>query len=344
MKIDDFLSNNVNDFAGELLLCDSYVIRRYPDLVSTVSAGKPVYTYVPELSHIDQFGFKLTTILRLRRVSSVTIFTKDGSPHSVQIPLVTQEAAENVGFPSSALRFFVVEKNELVSISGVAVRKARHLSEIELLISASMPQGLNTPEEDIRKQNIPEVTILLGGRSDLQSLQQSGMLNILQEMEIAYEISVISSEQNPEELRAYCSQVLSRTTRVCICIAGLVPGLPAAVKSHLPMLPVISVPLSAPGVSARDILMASFSLPSRRPVILAGIDETGLKKAANLACELLAVSSPSLRSRYERHIVESTPPPNYSVVIDDTNSQLTHERADKPHSDMNDPVNDQQRR
>jgi 5-(carboxyamino)imidazole ribonucleotide mutase len=235
------------------------------------------------------------------------------------MPLVAQEAAQNVGFPSSALRFCVVEKNRLVAVSSGAVRAARHLSEVEGLLKAS---GSSAPPEtcsDVDKPGIDTrtVAILVGGHSDISVIKNSGMMSILEELGIAYELSIISSEQNPEELRSYCLAVLSKTARLCICIAGLVPGLPAVVKAHLPMLPVISVPISLPGVDARDILLASFSLPRRRPVVIAGINETGLKKAAHLACELLASSSPAFRERYQRYIAESTPLPEYDVSLDE---------------------------
>jgi phosphoribosylcarboxyaminoimidazole (NCAIR) mutase len=94
-----------------------------------------------------------------------------------------------------------------------------------------------------------------------------------------------------------------------------VPGLPAAVKAHLPAVPVIGVPLSVPEFSAHDILLASLSVPARRPIMLTGIDEVGLKKAAYLACDILACSSSSLREQYERFLKEATPSPDFYVQL-----------------------------
>lgn len=315
MNTDEFLSNNVNGFDGDIIICDSYVVRLYSDLVSEAGEAKQIFQYAPETTHIDQFGFKLSTVLRLGRVRSVTILTKDGSPHSLQIPLIAQESAENVGFPMASMKFMVVEKGLLISVSAAAVRSARHLSEVEGMLEhqpahTRLPQVISLDHADE-----PAVAILVGGRCDLESLRKSRLVTTLQAMGIKFTISVISSEQNPEELRRHCRDVLANTVSVCVCIAGLVPGLPAAVKSHLPSLPVISIPLSTPEFDARDIMLASLSLPSRRPVILAGINETGLNKAGHLVCELIGIGSPRFRAEYTKYLQDATPAPDYNVSI-----------------------------
>jgi hypothetical protein len=133
--MDDFVSNNVNAFSGQLVLCDSYVPRLYPQIVEQVAEGAPCYFFTPEACHIDQLGFKLTTVFRLGRVTKIKVLTKDGSPHSLQIPLVVQEAAINADFAPDRIRFFVVEKGQLFEVSHESVRKARHLSEIEVLLA-----------------------------------------------------------------------------------------------------------------------------------------------------------------------------------------------------------------
>lgn len=311
---DSFLSNNVNGFEGHLLICDSYVSRLYPSIVSELSTGKQVFEYSPESNHIDQLGFKLCTALRLHRIDSMTTLTKDGSPHSLQIPLVAQEAAQNVDFPLSSVYHFVVEQNRLVAISKDAVRTARHLSEITTLLDKSQedhPVGGLEVSNEVTRRN--EVAILVGGRSDLDVLNRSKLLPMLRQMDVPFIVTVISSEQNPRELRDYCLNVLSARISVCICVAGLVPGLPAAVKSHIPTLPVIAVPISGPGFDARDIMLASFSLPSRRPVMLSGLDEAGLNKAAHLVCELIGIGEPAFRRGYSRYLDESTPKPDYEI-------------------------------
>lgn len=130
----DFLMSNVNVFTGDILISDTYVPELYPQHLKMVSKQKRVFSFCPEMIHADKLGFKLCTALRLGRISSVSTLTKDGSPHGLQIPLMLQEAAEDVGFSKKKIRYFVVEKGELYEVSDAAVRKARHLSEIETLL------------------------------------------------------------------------------------------------------------------------------------------------------------------------------------------------------------------
>jgi 5-(carboxyamino)imidazole ribonucleotide mutase len=317
--MDDFLSNNVNAFTGDILLCDTYVTRMYPQIVESVKQGRACFSYAPETCHIDQLGFKLSTAFRLGRMTSLDVLTKDGSPHSLQIPLIVQEAATNTSFPFSKLRIFVIEKGTLSQVSHESVRLARHLSEVNTILEGTQKSHLETQvplmSEKPAKFSDFWLAILVGGRSDLSKVQSSGLLTILDKVGVRYEISVISSEQNPEELREYCRTVSRRDVALFICIAGSVPGLPAAVKAHLPAVPVIGVPLSVPEFSAHDILLASLSVPARRPIMLTGIDEVGLKKAAYLACDILACSSSSLREQYERFLKEATPSPDFYVQL-----------------------------
>ncbi len=127
----NLILSNVNVFEGDILLCDSYVAEIAASDVAKFSENKSVYYFAPELNHIDKLGFKLCTIFRLGRVTSLTVFTKDGSPHSLQIPLIIQEAAEDVRFEKNKITYFVWEKSRIYQISDSTVRKARHLSEIE---------------------------------------------------------------------------------------------------------------------------------------------------------------------------------------------------------------------
>lgn len=312
---DDFLSNNVNAFFGEVVICDSYVPRLYPDLLISLANGAPCFSFAPESFHIDQFGFKLTTTLRLGRVTRLSIITKDGSPHSLQIHLIAQEAAINVGFPFDNLSFHVVEKAKLFSISHDAVRAARHLSEVEALLIRHAARDLDSQDAALHEASVNFsgflVAILLGGRSDLNRVNNSKMLDVLREAGVALDMAIISSEQNPEALRRHCQSLSQKAAAAAICIAGGVPGLPAAVKAHLPACPVISVPLSGMGFDAREILLGSLTLPARRPVIIAGIDEVGLRKASYIALDILSAGRPGLRKRYAELLRKLTPPPDF---------------------------------
>lgn len=130
----DFLMSNVNAFIGDILISDTYVPELYPKYIRALSKKRHVFSFCPEMIHADKLGFKLCTALRLGRITGIATLTKDGSPHGLQIPLMLQEAAENVGFDKEKIRYFVVEKGKLYEVSDGAIRKARHLSEIETLL------------------------------------------------------------------------------------------------------------------------------------------------------------------------------------------------------------------
>lgn len=129
-----FLMSNVNTFTGDILISDTYVPELYPKYVRILSKKRHAFSFCPEMIHADKLGFKLCTSLRLGRITSIATLTKDGSPHGLQIPLMLQEAAENVVFDKGRIRYFVVEKGKLYEVSDEAIRKARHLSEIETLL------------------------------------------------------------------------------------------------------------------------------------------------------------------------------------------------------------------
>lgn len=130
----DIISANVNVFEGDLLLSCTYVGDVHPEALIELSKGRRVYSFCPEQSHLDRLGLKMCTIFRLNRVTSLTVVTKDGSPHSMQIPLMVQEAAENQGFDKRNITYYCIEGGKLHQISDLAVRKARHYSEIETLL------------------------------------------------------------------------------------------------------------------------------------------------------------------------------------------------------------------
>ncbi len=147
----DIISVNVNVFNGEILLCDSYLQDVAPEELRKMANGKHVFSFTPELTHADILGFKLCTIFRLKKVEKLTVFVKSGSPHSLQIPLFVQEAAEDAGFDKNAISYFVWEKGEVIPISDASVRKARHLHEIEALL----PYDRLKTTTDFLRKNCP---------------------------------------------------------------------------------------------------------------------------------------------------------------------------------------------
>ena len=127
----NLISTNVNTPSGSILLVCTYTTTIMPEVIEQLSAGREVYSFCPELSHLDVLGLKLTTMFRIGKVTDLVVLTKDGSPHSMQIPLMVQEAAENTNFSKDKINYFAFEDGGIHAYRDLTVRKARHYSAIE---------------------------------------------------------------------------------------------------------------------------------------------------------------------------------------------------------------------
>lgn len=130
----NLISTNVNTPTGSILLICTYTMSIAPELISRLAVGREVYSFCPELSHLDVLGLKLTTMFRIGKVTDLVVLTKDGSPHSMQIPLMVQEAAENTNFDKSRISYQALEGGKVHTIGDRTIRKARHYSEIEKIM------------------------------------------------------------------------------------------------------------------------------------------------------------------------------------------------------------------
>ena len=134
------------------------------------------------------------------------------------------------------------------------------------------------------------VAIVIGSKTDRPVVEESGMLEVLDQCEISYELSIISADRNPEELKAYCDKAKEKGVKVFIAAAGMAARLPGAIAAHTKyMLPVIGVALpSEEFPDALDALLSITRAPSGCPVLFAGIGKAGLKNAAIAAVQILA--------------------------------------------------------
>lgn len=135
IRCNDLMSTSATHFKGKLLICGTCVKDVDPEKFEEVSKGRTVYTFCPERTHSSLLGYKMTTILRTCNIEDIWVFTKDGSPHCEQILTTLQEAAENVNFDKSKLRYFVTKKGNFSEIKDSTIRKSRNILEIERLMS-----------------------------------------------------------------------------------------------------------------------------------------------------------------------------------------------------------------
>ena len=148
------------------------------------------------------------------------------------------------------------------------------------------------------KQGTPLVGVVMGSKSDEPSMQPA--LDMLQELGIEYEVSVISAHRHPEETRQYGLNVRKRGIEVIIAGAGGAAHLPGVMASWT-TLPVIGVPLPTSELKGMDALISVAQMPGGVPVACVAIGSAGAKNAALLAARILGLKYDKIRETYEEY-------------------------------------------
>lgn len=77
------------------------------------------------------------------------------------------------------------------------------------------------------------VTIIVGSDSDVLKVEESRMLEVLDEAEVSWTLSVISTHRNPDELNTHCSKQWKQGSRIFVGVAGMAAALPGVITSFL---------------------------------------------------------------------------------------------------------------
>jgi len=145
---------------------------------------------------------------------------------------------------------------------------------------------------------MPLVAVVMGSKSDVDLMQPT--LEVLKELGIDYEVSVISAHRNPEKARQYGLAAQGRGIEVIIAAAGGAAHLPGVLASWT-TLPVIGVPLATSELKGIDALYSIVQMPAGIPVATVAIGTTGAKNAAYLAAEILGIKYDKIRKAYEKY-------------------------------------------
>jgi 5-(carboxyamino)imidazole ribonucleotide mutase len=138
----------------------------------------------------------------------------------------------------------------------------------------------------------PVVGIIMGSDSDLPVMQAAA--DALDELGVAYEMTIVSAHRTPGRLYEYAQNAVDRG--LCVIIAGAggaahLPGMAAAITP----LPVIGVPVKTSSLSGQDSLLSIVQMPAGVPVATVAIN--GARNAGILAAQILGASDPALRER-----------------------------------------------
>ena len=134
----------------------------------------------------------------------------------------------------------------------------------------------------------PLAGIIMGSKSDLTTLQHAA--DVLKELDVAYEIKIVSAHRTPLRMVEYAKDAQARGIKVIIAGAGGAAHLPGMVAS-LTSLPVLGVPVGT-----------------------LAIGESGAVNAALLAVSILGLSDAAIQKRYEQYRQAATKKVEMEVI------------------------------
>ena len=143
---------------------------------------------------------------------------------------------------------------------------------------------------------MPRVGIVMGSDSDLKVMGSAAAM--LEELEIDYEMVIISAHREPDVLVDWVRTAEDRGEKVIIAGAGMAAALPVMCAA-LTALPVIGVPLSGKNLDGMDAVFSIMQMPPGIPVATVAID--GAKNAAILAAKILAVADEALLTKLKEY-------------------------------------------
>ena len=141
----------------------------------------------------------------------------------------------------------------------------------------------------------PIVAIIMGSDSDLPIM--SAAADVLSELNIPFELTLVSAHRTPDRLVTFARDAEARGISVIIAGAGGAAHLPGMVAA-LTVVPVVGVPISATRWQGLDALLSIVQMPGGVPVATVAIDNA--TNAALLAAQMLGIADPLLRDRLKQ--------------------------------------------
>jgi 5-(carboxyamino)imidazole ribonucleotide mutase len=140
------------------------------------------------------------------------------------------------------------------------------------------------------------VGIIMGSHSDWETMQHAAAQ--LDELQVPYEVEVISAHRTPDLLFEYASSAAPRGLEVIIAAAGGAAHL-AGVTAAKTALPVLGVPMESKSLHGLDSLLSMVQMPGGVPVGPWAIGKPGAINAALFAAAILGIKYPEHRAAYE---------------------------------------------
>ncbi len=136
------------------------------------------------------------------------------------------------------------------------------------------------------------VSIVMGSDSDLPVMKECAQ--VLEELEIGFEMIISSAHRVPEKTADYARKAAERGVEVIIAGAGGAAHLPGVVAAMTP-LPVIGIPVYTSSLGGVDSLYSIVQMPAGIPVATVAIN--GARNAGILAAQILGNKYPEIREK-----------------------------------------------
>lgn len=144
-----------------------------------------------------------------------------------------------------------------------------------------------------------KVGIVMGSDSDMPVMAKAA--DILEELGVSYEMTIISAHREPDVFFEYAKSAEEKGFKVIIAGAGMAAHLPGMCAAIFPM-PVIGIPMHTTSLGGRDSLYSIVQMPSGIPVATVAIN--GGANAGLLAAKILATSAPELLAKLKDYSAE----------------------------------------
>ena len=150
-----------------------------------------------------------------------------------------------------------------------------------------------------------QVGIIMGSQSDWPTMKLAG--EALDELDIGYEVRIVSAHRTPQRLWDYGQVAEGRGLKVIIAGAGGAAHLPGMMASKT-IVPVIGVPIETKILKGVDSLYSIVQMPKGYPVATMAIG--GAFNAGLMAAQILAMQSDEIATRlniWRKKLTESIP-------------------------------------
>ncbi len=158
------------------------------------------------------------------------------------------------------------------------------------------PQQSSGPTNETPARQ-PLIAVCMGSDTDLATLRPG--LELLDTMDIAYEVHITSAHRTPQYMLDFGRSAASRGFKVIIAAAGGAAHLPGMIASET-VLPVIGVPVKASQLDGLDSLLSIVSMPRGIPVATVGIGNS--TNAAILAARIVGTSDEKAQKWVASHL------------------------------------------